>query len=76
MDVRAIYVKAPHDTNGNPRRGFLFMENEMVWFEREGYGGQHEIANHRGQYLRFAMDSAPIVNVSASEFRRLVKDHA
>jgi hypothetical protein len=77
VSIRAIYVKAPNDTNGNPRRGFLFLEDDSpAWFEPEGYGGVHEIASHRGQYLKYAMECAPVVNVTASEYRRLKKDHA
>lgn len=77
MSIHAIYIKAPNDTYGNPRRGFLFLEDsEPAWFEPEGYGGVQGIARHRGEYLRFAMDAAPVVNVTATEYRRIYKEHA
>ena len=70
--AHAIYITAPNDVNGNPRRGWLFVsENGTEWHE-EGYAGVQAI---RVDYLRDIAKDAPRVNVTATEYRRLVKQY-
>jgi hypothetical protein len=73
MNATAIYICAPNDRNGNPRRGWLFTTGEWLheWHE-EGFEGQLAI---RADYLRDIASMAPRVNVSAREFNRLRKVH-
>ena len=74
--AHATYITAPNDVNGNPRRGYLITEDDHeTYFETEGYAGMHGILQHRGQYLREALDSAPQVKVTASEYNRIVKQY-
>jgi hypothetical protein len=41
MSKIAIYIGAPNDSNGNPRRGWLIVDENGDWqdFLDEGYGG-------------------------------------
>jgi hypothetical protein len=74
--THATYITAPNDVNGNPRRGYLITEDNCeTYFEAEGYAGMSGILQHRGQYLRAALDAAPHVKVTATEYRRLVKQY-
>ena len=76
MSVKALHVKTTHDTNGNPRRLWVFMEGKETWAQVEGYGGEHALRRERGEYLREPMDMALEITVSPSEFRRLRKLYA
>jgi hypothetical protein len=74
MNATAIYICAPNDRNGNPRRGWLFTVNHggHEWHE-EGYEGQSAI---RTEYLRTIAQLAPRVQVTAGEYNRIRKTYA
>jgi hypothetical protein len=62
-----IHLAASNDRNGNPRRGYLVL-NEYgvaVAFYDEGYSGCHAVPEE----LRPAASRAPRINVSATELR-------
>lgn len=71
--MHAIYVCAPNDRNGNPRRGWLFVGESGTEWHEEGYAGVLAI---RADYLRDIARDAPRVNVGAGEYRRIRKDYA
>jgi hypothetical protein len=68
----AIYLAAPNDVNGNPRRGWLFTTGERHEFHDEGYEGVQAI---RAEYLQHIARNAPKVNVTATEYRRIAKQY-
>lgn len=75
MNTHAIYVKAPNDRNGNPRRGWIFTESSgETWWQEEGYAGLSAIKpDIRAEYLRQVARDAITINVTAGEYRSLRK---
>lgn len=77
MNTQAIYVKAPNDRNGNPRRGWIFVESDgRKWWHEEGYAGISSVEPKiRAEYLRQVADDGIVINVTATEYNRLRKQY-
>ena len=62
---------APNDVNGNPQRAFVLInpEGEQVAAWDEGYLGDHAVPG----IWRRAAYAADRINVSARDYRRLLK---
>ncbi len=75
MSYMVIHVKAPNDSNGNPKRLYLVLENGVVMGAvNEGYDGAHALDVYKdGPKMR--AEIATYINVQANEHKRLMREH-
>jgi hypothetical protein len=66
----AIYLAAPNDNNGNPRRGWLVVNGEgtTIEFVDEGYNGNAELRR-----LYPGLPDSGRIEVTAGFYNRLMK---
>lgn len=67
----ALRLIAPHDSNGNPRRGWAVLDENgsVIRFVEEGYTGPRVLATAGfGEVVR-----GPEINVTAMEFRAWIR---
>lgn len=69
------HICAPHDKNGNPRRLFLVTTHNLdrILAFDEGYAGSRAIPAVLSQGVPTPAHWLPSINVSATEYRRLLK---
>ena len=68
--MEVLYIRTANDANGNPRRGWLFLDGDRREWHEEGYAG---VQAFRAQWLQSLAVDALTVNVTPSEYRRLKK---
>lgn len=67
-----VKIKAGHDTNGNPRRGWVVVNSrtgDTVDFVDEGYEGHAALQRKYRDFVE-----GPVLEVVPSEYRRLKKE--
>lgn len=72
MDMQCVYLCAPNDRNGNPRRAWVFTDADMsreAFFE--GYEGFLGVSRFWTDAERALADSAMKINVTFKEWKRL-----
>lgn len=73
MDVTTIlYLKSTNDINGNPRRGWLVVQPDVIKFVDEGYAGPHAL---REAGFDLTIPWAAEIKISASEYRRMKREY-
>lgn len=68
--ILAVYLGAPNDTNGNPRRGWAIydVDGDFVSFVDEGYAGQGVL-----QIAYPGIKSTGRIDITPAQYRSLRK---
>jgi hypothetical protein len=75
--LTAVYLVAPNDSNGNPRRGWsIYSATSILDFVEEGYAGRAALRKaYPSHYSRNPyFGNCGEIRISASEYKRLAKD--
>lgn len=74
-----IRLAAPNDSNGNPRRVFVIMDesSDVLGAVDEGYAGSHALVEAIGGALgqRLRSSNYPTFATTGAEYRSLLKDY-